>query len=240
MPITLKMFSVPFAIMLITILGYLFIVGKLNRWSFAGSLVGVAILVGVVAVVLPRSEEVSELGGEVAGQEILVKKERVRADIYAKAEVVQLLIEHVEEVSVSKLTHPGRFSPKNLDELLLKERDRLAEMMLRASIHDNRIQEIIAKVTDVVTRDMARDVWHAVPKEIFTTGAAKGQNQAAVSRKFHDVLVGSKVGTAQDVVEEFLKPLDGWTSEVKAKAAVFDAFRADGVLPVNHVGPEED
>ena len=151
MTLAMKEFSVPLALLLIAILVYLLIIGKLNGWTFAGSFIGVGILVAVIAVVLPRTEDVSEVGGKVGGQEILIKMERVRQDIYAKAEVVQQLTEHVAEVSAFNLTHLGRWSPPNLDELLLKERDRLIEMLRHTGIPEKRIQEITSKVTDMVT-----------------------------------------------------------------------------------------
>jgi hypothetical protein len=237
MAIALREFSVPLALLLITVLVYLLIIGKLSGWTFASSLVGVALLVAVVAVVLPRSEEVSELGGKVAGQEILVKMEKVRADIYVKAEVIQRLTEHLAEISAFNLTHLGRFSPKNLDELLLKERDRLVDMLKRAGIQDNRVIEITYKITDVVIGDLARDVWRAVPKEMFTVGGAKGQNQI---KKFHGILLSSKVGTAEQTAHDFLKPMGGWTSDVKLRAVEFDEFRKTGMLPAHRTGPEED
>lgn len=239
MAIALREFSVPLALLIIAVLVYLLIIGKLNGWSFAGSLIAAAILTGVVGVVLPRGEDVSEIGGKVAGQEILVKMEKVREDIYVKAEEIKHLTEHVAEVSVFNLTHLGRFSPKNLDELLLKERGRLNEMLHRAGIPDSRVQEITSKITEVVIGDLARDVWGAVPKNIFSTGLGKGQNQGIVGRKFHDALVGSKVGTAKDVARDFLEPLGGWSPDVDAKAAEFDAFRRNGVLPASHTGPDE-
>jgi len=241
MATALRDFSVPLALLLIGVMVYLLIIGKLNGYSFIGSLFVVALLTGVVGVVLPRSEQVSELSGTVAGQAILVKMEKVRDEIYAKAEAVQRLTEHVADLSVFNLIHLGRFSPENLDELLLKERDRLNEMLHSAGIPDSRIREVTSKVTDVVIRDLARDVWRVVPKEIFNKGVAKEQGEKAVRRKFTKGLIDSKVGTASDVAQEFFKPYGGgWNKDVQVKIAEFDSFRANGVLPVSRMGSEED
>lgn len=240
MAIALKEFSVPLALLLIAVLVYLLIIGKLNGWSFAGSLFGVGALVAVIAVVLPRSEDISEVGVKVGGQELLFKMEKVRQEIYAKADEIKRLTEQIAEISAFNLAHLGRFSPNNLDELLLNERDRLVEMLRRAGVDETRIRGITSKITNMVTFDLARDAWAAVPKEIFSTGPAKGKDLKEVGTRLVDSLIESKVGTAEKTAHEFLKDIAGWTPEVKARVVEFDAFRQTGVLPARRKGKEEE
>ena len=46
-----------------------------------------------------------------------------------------------------------------------------------------------------------------------------------------DVLIKSKIGTAESTAHEFLKDTGGWTPEVKTRVGEFDAFRQTGALP---------
>ena len=171
-----KEFAIPMALLLIAVLVYLLIIGRLTGWPFALSLFAVVAFSIGVAVIIPRSEEVTEIGGKVSseGAQLLVKMQTIQSDVYAKAEALRKLAEQVGEVAAFNLAHLGRWSPDNLDELLLKERDRLIEMLHRAGIDDKRIKEITFEITKMVTFDLARDVWSAVPKEIFNTWAAAG------------------------------------------------------------------
>jgi len=230
--IGVKEFAIPLALILILVLTYLLLLGKLNGWTFSTGLFAIAVLTGVVAVVIPRSEEVSEIGGKMGGAEVLVKMEKIQKEVYAKAEQLGVLAEKVGELTAFNLAHLGRFAPTNLDELLLQERDRLKTTLKEAGIKDDRVEEITGRITQVVARDVALSVWETVPKEIFgDKGPAKGQDINAVVEKLLDLLLNSSHGTARDTARSYLTGLGGWTSIVESRVREFEEFRQSGKLP---------
>ncbi len=226
--------SLLLAVILFFVMVGLVLGGYVDGLSFALSLGAIAILLLIAGVVIPRYEDVSEVSTKLSkeGVELLTKMEVIQKDVYAKTAELKQLAEKVGELTTFNIMHLGRFGPSNLEEVLLQERDRLERMLRDAGLEATRVQEIIAPITQTVTGDLARHVWAAVPKEIFTTGGpAAGQDMKAVGQWIVDSLLKSQVGAAADSVHQRMVDLGGWTSDVEIRIREFEKLRRTGELP---------
>ncbi len=232
--VRLEKHSLWLAVMLFFVMVGLLLGGYVDGLSFALSLGAITILLLIAGVVIPRYEDVSEVSTKLSkeGVELLAKMEGIQKDVYAKTAELKQLAEKVGELTTFNITHLGRFAPSNLDEVLLQERDRLERMLRDAGLEASRVQEIIAPITQTVTRDLAQRVWDAVPKEIFRTGgSAAGQDMKAVGQWIVDSLLKSQVGGAAGSVHQRILDLGGWTSDVETCIREFEEFRGSGKLP---------
>lgn len=228
----LRDFAVPLALLLIAMLTYLLILGRLTGWQFVGSLTGVGILVGVLVIIVPRSEQVAELGAKASGSgvELLVRMEQIQKDVYAKAESLQRLAEDVGRISAFNLRHLGRFGPDDLDAVLLRERDQLARMLRDAGIAPSRVEEIVAPITEMVLRDLAREVWEGV-REPIARRSPPPADMTTIRNNLIEKLVASPVGRAAENVRPYLESFGVWDAAAAAKVSHFDEFRRSGRLP---------
>lgn len=221
-------FSIPLAILLIALLVYLLMLGRLSGMAFAWSLVGVAALVAVVAVVVPRSEDVSKISGKLGteGGELLVEMQEIRSEVYAKAENVKRLTEQVGEISAFNVAQLWSFAPHDPKAARVQLRDKLGAMLREAGIQETRVNEIIQPINQRIEANLAHEVWNYVPKEPFAKpGQIKGQTPAMVSLKVPELLLQSEVGRAEAALRPYLEDLGVWTNEVEAKVRDFDEFR---------------
>jgi hypothetical protein len=228
-------FLIPLSLILIAILVYLLVIGRLGAGSFAAALVGVLAFSGVLMVVLPRGGDVSEIAAKAGGAEILVKLEKIRADVYAKADSVRDMTEAIAEMTVFSMSRVGRLASDDLDRMLLTFRDRMQDTLRKIGSSEPRITEITSKLTDVVVFDLANEVWRAVQK-------AMPRDQpglpplAQVGSEVIRLLRASPVGEAATAVRPYLDGIKGWNPDVEKRVVEFDEFRRSGRLPESKRG----
>jgi hypothetical protein len=103
-------------------------------------------------------------------------------------------------------------------------------MLRDAGVAEERVRQLVSKIAEMVLHDLAADVWHEVPKSIFSTGAWKGIEQKDKRAEFTDRLTKSETGRALDAARAYLQPVAGWTPEVEYQVKRFDEYRQTGRL----------
>jgi hypothetical protein len=232
----LKEFAIPLALLLIAVLTYLLIVGRLSQWGFVGGFLGVSLLIVVLVVIVPRYGEVAEVGAKAQGFEFLVKMREIQEEVYAKAESVRRMAEVVAEMAVFSMVRVGRFGAEDIDASLLTARDRLLEMLTTLGSTAARIHEITSPVTEIVIFDLANEVWAAAQDSVRRGRPDLERTLPEVGGKLIRILRTSKVGEATAAGRQYLEELKAWTPEVEARVAKFDEFRRTGRLPQRSSG----
>jgi hypothetical protein len=218
-------FSIPLALILILMMVYLLMLGRLSGITFAFSLLGVAVLVAVTAVVVPHSEQVSKISGKVSaeGGQLLVEMKELQRDVYAKAAHIKKLTEQIGEIAALNVAWLWSWAPDNSSAERVRLRDKLASMLRDAETEETRISEIVKPINERITVNLAHAV--RVPMEPFSKGSIKGQTAEIASLKVLELLLASEIGQAQAAVKPYLQDLGCWTNEVATQVREFDEFR---------------
>ena len=221
--IGLKEFAIPFGLIAISLWVWLYRSSpRVLIWAF---------LATVMAMVLMyRSDEVVQLTFE--PRRVLVQMKEVRSEIFAKVDEVRKLAEGVGELTAYNVAQLWRWPPENPDAARLEERDRIGKVLRDAGVAEDRVKQILSKITDMVARDLASDVWLAVPKAVFTT------ETVPIRKELADLLLQSPVGAAEAAARDFLQPRQAWTAEAIAAVKRFDEFRRTGQLPPKSAKPQ--
>lgn len=230
----LKEFSLPLALLLIALLVYLLLLGRLTPGAFATALIGVLGIGVAVAIVGPRAEDVTELGVKAHGAELLVKMERIQRDVYAKADTVRDMAETVAEMASFSLARIGRFAPNDLDAELLRGRARIADMLSRVGTSEPRIADLTRPITDAILFDLIVAVWSEVNSAL--GDQPRAMNREELRATLTEKLRSSAVGNAAAAVRRTLEDLKIWTPNVQQRVAEFDEFRRSGRLPTSSPG----
>lgn len=232
----LREFSIPLALLLIALMVYLLIAGRLSQWGFAGALLGVAAILVVVGVILPRYEDVSEVAAKTQWGEMSVKMERIRDEVYAKAESVREMAEVAAEATVFSMARVGRFGSETLDAELLAARERLKGMLKKIGTSNVRADEITTPLTNAITHDLATEVFDAVQKAIRERKEAPPIDMAGLGTEVVRRLKNSEPGQAESAVRPYLESVKAWSPEVQTRIAAFEGFRKTGRLPTKQQG----
>jgi hypothetical protein len=223
----LREFAIPFGLVALGLWVWLF-------WSQPKTLIA-AFLASVIAMILMyRNEEIIQVTFE--PRRVLVQMREIRKDVFAKADEVQKLALAIGELTAYNIAHLWRLAPADPEAARLQERDRIAKMLRDAGVAEDRVRQVVSRVTEMVTWDLAGDVWRAVPKETFSTGPGKGLETKAVRQELVDRLLESDVGKAVEAGRGYLQPLQAWSHDVEAKIRRFDNFRRTGQLPARGEG----
>jgi hypothetical protein len=218
----LKEFSVPAALLLIALLTWLFLIGRLNGPSFLAGF-GVVILAAVLgAVLLARYEDVSEFHAKGGGAELLIRMEKVRDDVYAKVDSLRRLAEYLGRLAAFNVTTVGRLPSGDLDSIMLRERDELAVMLREAGVAPDQISAITGRITRTIIRDLASAVivQEAIPK-------IPQETRVEIVGLLIDSPLGEAAARARPVFQRF----GMWTDSVQAKVSEFEEFRRTDKLP---------
>lgn len=229
----LKEFAVPMTLLLIALLVYLLLIGRLGGAAFTTALLGVLALGAAGAIVLPRTEDVTEVGMKAQGAELLVKMERARAEVFAKAETVRGMAETIAEIGAYSLSRVGRLSGEglDLDVSLLRSRGRLEEMLAKVGTSEPRAREITRHITEAILFDLSAAVWGEVREALRETNPNILAGTKDARARVTEQLRNSGVGEAAKVVRGSLEELKAWTPKVQQRIAEFDEFRRSGRLP---------
>jgi hypothetical protein len=217
----LKTFAIPFGVLMMALWVYLF-------WTYPKTLLTAFLLTGIVVVVFYRNAEITEM--VVEPRRVLVRMSEIREEVFAKAEEVRRLAEAMGELTAYNIANLWRFAPEDPEAARLAEKDRIAAMLRDAGVAEDRIRQLVSKVGEMVLRDLAHNVWHEVPKSIFSTGAWKGIEQKDKRDPFVDRLLKSEPGRATEIAREYFQPVAGWVPEVEYQVKRFDEFRRTGRL----------
>jgi len=162
--LTLKEFAVPFGLMCLALWVWLF--------SARPVLLIAAFVATAAAVVLfYKNEDIVQMVFE--PRRVLVQMKTIEKNVFAKVEEVRKLAEKMGELTAFSIANLWRFAPEDPVATILQERDRLVVTLKEMGIDDSRIKEITSKIDNTVTLDLARNVWDAVPREIFSDGAGQ-------------------------------------------------------------------
>lgn len=229
----LKEFAVPVTLLLIAVLVYLLLIGRLGGAAFTAAFIAVLAIGAAGAVVLPRTEDVTEVGVKAQGMEMLFKMERIQKDIYVKADTVREMAETVAEMAAFSLSRVGRFAAGDLDVALLRSRERLEEMLAKVGTTEPKIKAITQHITDAILFDLSANVWAEVREAIQEKRADLLANQHEIRARVTELLRASRVGAAAKAVRAYLEEIKGWTPKVEQRIAEFDEFRRTGRLPAS-------
>lgn len=218
----LKEFAVPFGLIAVGLWVWLF-------WSQPKVLLPAFLMTVVAVILMYRNEDVVQMTFE--PRRVLVQMREIRSEVFAKVEEVRKLAEGIGELTAYNIAHLWRLPPADPETARLEERDRIVKMLRDAGVAEQRLQQIVSKVTEMVTWDLASEAWHAAPKATFSTGSAKGIDMQTVRQQLVDRLLVSAVGTAVETGRQYLQPLQAWAPEVEAAIERFDEFRRTGKVP---------
>jgi hypothetical protein len=218
----LKEFAIPFGLIAIGLWVWLF-------WSSPRVLIPAFLATVVAMVLMYRNDDVVQLTFE--PKRVLVQMAEVRREIFAKVNEVQKLAAGIGELTAYNIAHLWRLAPADPEAARLEERDRIVTILREAGLAEERIQQVVAKVAQMVTWDLASDAWRSAPRETFSTRPGKGLDMKVVRKDFVDQLLRSDIGKAVEVGRRVLQPIQAWSPEVEAKVKRFDEFRRTGKLP---------
>ncbi len=217
----LKTFAIPFGVLMMALWVWLL-------WAFPKTLMMAFLVTSVVVIAFYRNAEITEM--VVEPRRVLLRLREIREEVFAKADEVRRFAEAMGELTAYNIANLWRFAPEDPEAARLAERDRIAKMLADAGVAEERVRQLVSKVAEMVTRDLALVPWHEVPKSIFSTGAWKGMDQRPKIDEFVDRLIKSQPGRAVEVAREYLQPVSGWTPEVEYQVKRFDEFRRTGRL----------
>lgn len=220
---TLKDFAIPFGLVTVLLWIYLF------RAS-APVLISAFLASVIATIAMYRNEDIVQMVFE--PKRVLIEMKQVERNVFVKAEEVRKTAEYVGELTAFNIAHLWRVAPENPEAVRLQERDRLAQMLRAIGSSEERIRQITDRITDMVTWDLASEVWRAVPRESVSSAArAKGRDLEEIRREFVDRLTKSTVGQAAAGARQYLEPLGGWTPDVARKVEELEEFIRSGRLP---------
>jgi hypothetical protein len=192
--------------------------------QFVTALWAIPLVVGIPVLIALRPHDVQELSGKLdaKGAEVVLKMEKIKQDIFARADTVQRLTEKSGEIAAFSIAQLWRLSPENRHAERLRLRDQLQGMLREGGIPEERVRPILAGITAAVARDVASDS---------LMSAARVRQDSNLRQKLVEILLGSRPGTAVTAVRPHLEAIDGWKAEVEAKVREFDDFRQHGTVP---------
>jgi hypothetical protein len=213
----LKTFAIPFGVLIMGLWVWLL-------WAHPKTLMMAFLVTGVVVIAFYRNEDITEMAVE--PRRVLLRMEKIRKEIFAKADEMRALADYVGKLAVFSASHTGRFPPENLHAILLKQRDELAQMLRGARIAEERIREIISPITEMIVNDLANLA--AFRAWTSATGLRGSQQEtvADLTKRLKD----STPGQALSTLKPHLEHLGAWNDETRMSIKVFDDFRATGRL----------
>ena len=142
--------------------------------------------------------------------------EQVAQDVYAKADVIREAVEQIGELSAFALRRVGRSVGRDFFKELYSERYRLADLLKRIGIDEERVPEIVSRVDEMIAIDMAR----VVDKEVRSALRAVRDPYP----KGHEIILGvrktlceSQIGHAEEDLRTYLSSLpdEAWNENIK-------------------------
>jgi len=164
-----KDFSVVLFLLLVGICAYLLCVGRLSGRLFVTSLI-----VAAVAVVLLQNSDVLQrfsLKGQ--GMEATAEFERIRQDVYAKADAVRQMTEAVAGLMAEEVATAGRFGGRvEPDPVahLIQSRDQLHRTLANAGTPEDHIKQLLAPFAQWIPFDLR----NALISSVQTAAQQKG------------------------------------------------------------------
>ena len=219
--LALKEFAVPFGLVCLGLVVWLFGV----RPSIV---IPAMFVIAAAMVLLHRNEEVVRLTFE--PKRLLVELKAIEKNVFAKVEELRRLGEKMGELTAFNIAQLWRLAPEDPEAVRIQERDRLADTLREMGISEDKIQEITSKIDVMVTRDLADNVWDAVPRDIFREGPAKDVDPLSIRSKLTDLIMSSPVGAAKKAAKAYLEPLGGWSENIESPIQRFEEFRRTGKL----------
>lgn len=216
--------SVVLAVGMVVLVVLLTAAGRISGRHVAASLFAGAILVAVVTLVGGRPQDVEKISAKFGsrGAEILVQMKAIQSDVYAKAKTVRDLTERVGELSAYTAAQLWRLPPASPNAERLRIRDELAALLKKATLTQAEITNLLAPITETITRDLASDALNSV---------ARLRQDSASRSKLVDQVLRSKPGTAATVLRPELEAIGAWIPEVEKRIAEVEEFRLRGRLP---------
>jgi hypothetical protein len=144
--------------------------GKIGSLAYT-TLITIIILTGIALYGFDRLKELDLKNLKL----ILTEIKEVKKDVYAKAETVKKLGEEMAELTAFNVASVGRFAAPDLQEKMLKARDKIAVVLEAIGSDDSKIKEISKQIDDMVVHDLKYDLLSKV-QEIIHDNLNKGEN----------------------------------------------------------------
>ena len=156
-----KEFSPVLFILLFAVCAYLLVTGKLTTASFAGSIFASVLAVAVIHN-LDVLQRFTVKGG---GVEATADFEKIRKDVYAKAEEVRLLAERVAGMIAESVATSNRYGGSGDPDPVAQEvryRDNLRQTLIDMGVGKDRKEELLAPFTQWIPFDLRGEIMAAV------------------------------------------------------------------------------
>jgi hypothetical protein len=152
-----KDFSIVLYLLLVAICAYLLCTGKLTGRSFVSSL-----LVSALAVaILHNLDALQRLAYKGPGWEATAEFERVKREVYAKADAVRQMTEGIGSLLAYQVATAGRYGgdphPDHVSQLI-ESRDKLRDTLIDAGTSKERIEQILAPFAQWIPFDLRSEL----------------------------------------------------------------------------------
>jgi hypothetical protein len=202
-------------------------IGKLDAWQW---LLGLAGALGFAVLISERGQAFQEV---VIGRCVTVKMrevEQMRADVFAKAELVRETAEAAADLIAFNTRTANRFAGEGWDHSrqILAARDKIVAMLKATGSSDQRI----ATVVDPMNRTVENDILHELIARIRNAAVAKSRAAGVPSEK-ETAIVDETAKQFQQVIADYdrskasawLEAKGVMNAEVGEALDVFDRFR---------------
>ena len=222
-----KEFSVVLGIGLILICVYLLMTGRLGPGHFALSILASG---GFVAL-LHNLEAIESLTYKhPSGGEAVVQMQRIREDVYAKAEQIKKTVEQTAALLAWNVSHMNRFTGPAFQDAMLDRRDEIDKHLAEVGTSEVRREEILRTITQTVDRDMRRHIANAA----HSAANKRGWEQPKLKSLAADIQTRldrpDRLEALTDT-EAHLKTLDIWTEEIAEHVAHYRRLLETRRLP---------
>lgn len=200
---------------------YFLYMQKINAVGFSIILVAI----GVSAILLYNIDQVDKITTK-QGDIIEIKK--IKADIYAKAEVVKNIGEELASlasIEAFNVAHLCRFAPDNLTELMLDKRDKLITLLNSLGSNKEKISEITKIIDDMVISDLQHKVISKVEEYSYKVlqGGIK-INRDEIREKVNESFKDYKIGASKKEIEDYFKSVACYTEEISILLDNYEKF----------------
>jgi hypothetical protein len=172
----------------VVVASYFLNAGKIDKWVWLAAVAGSIV---VAFLLSSRGEAVQEL---VLGKWVTVRMrevQRMRDDVFAKAEAVKRLAEKTAELTVYNVRSAGRLAPEFPEYVrrMLSARDEVVTMLRDVGSDTERIENIVEPVNQTALSDI------------------KGEVRSYVQRRVHEINMATKGNLDSQAIWNELRPL---------------------------------
>jgi len=208
-----------FIVFLIVINLYFLYIGKITAIGFSGILITIAIS----AVILYN---INQVGRIITASGDIIEIRKIKADLYAKAEVVKTMGEEMGSIAAFNIAHLCRLAPDNLQELMIEKRDKLIKMLDNLGSEKEEVGEIVKTINNMVIFDLQRAVISEVEKNSYEIKqSGKEVNREEIKEEIEAMFNNYNLdGSSKEKITEYLKKSSCYTNKISMLLDEYEIF----------------